>query len=143
MDAGQHGRYFASGIEAPVGEVKIGTAMGYAESDSNAGSDQTRSKLMQGAVSAVFNRHFTVQEFDELLTRFHNGMNLEVSDTKPSMEYVHQVSEIKALRQAVAKLGAQGNPAIVASGVEFIMEGLHLNRKLNKDRAAGKTRYRR
>ena len=31
----------------------------------------------------------------------------------------------------------------VASGVEFILEGLHLNRKLNKDRSAAGFRYRR
>ena len=49
MDAGQRGRYFASGLEAPFGDARIGTAMGYAESSSNAGSDQTRSKLMQAA----------------------------------------------------------------------------------------------
>jgi outer membrane autotransporter protein len=49
MDAGQRGRYFASGLEAPFGDVRIGTAMGYAESISNAGSDRTRSKLMQAA----------------------------------------------------------------------------------------------
>jgi magnesium chelatase subunit I len=47
------------------------------------------------------------------------------------------------LRAAVQRLEATGNPPMVASGVEFVLEGLHLNRKLNKDRTAGKTRYRR
>jgi magnesium chelatase subunit I len=43
----------------------------------------------------------------------------------------------------VAKIGGQGSPSTIASAVEFIMEGLHLNRKLNKDRMPGATRYRR
>jgi len=47
------------------------------------------------------------------------------------------------MKTALEHLGAQGNPAIVASGVEFVLEGLHLNRKLNKDRSAASTRYRR
>ena len=100
-------------------------------------------KLMQGAILAVFNRRFAVQEFEDLLQRFSNGMSLEASDTLGSMEYVHKLAEIKSLKAAVAKLNAQGNPAVVASAVEFILEGLHLNRRLNKDKAHGATRYRR
>jgi hypothetical protein len=71
-----------------------------------------------------------------VLQRFNNGMALEVSDQMPAMEYVHQVSEIKGLKAGVAKLNVQGSPAAIASAVEFILEGLHLNRRLNKDRAA-------
>jgi hypothetical protein len=52
IDAGQHSRYFASGVEAPFGDVMIGTAVGYAETLSNAGSDGTRSKLTQAAAYA-------------------------------------------------------------------------------------------
>ena len=123
-------------VTSTAGKIEI-------EAVGDAREDKILAKLMQGAVSAVFNRHFSIQEFDELLTRFHNGMNIEVADGKPSMEYVHQVSEIKALRQAVAKLGVGGNPAVAASAVEFVLEGLHLNRRLNKDRGATGARYHR
>ena len=34
------------------------------------------------------------------------------------------------------------DPATVASALEFILEGLHLSRKLNKDVQDGHTRYR-
>jgi magnesium chelatase subunit I len=47
------------------------------------------------------------------------------------------------LAQAVRGLGADGSPALIASGVEFVLEGLHLNRRLNKDRSVGGSRYRR
>jgi magnesium chelatase subunit I len=33
-------------------------------------------------------------------------------------------------------------PAVVASAVEFLLEGLHLARRLNKERVAGSTVYR-
>ena len=36
----------------------------------------------------------------------------------------------------------RGNPAQIASAIELVLEGLHLNRKLNKDRSAGRMRYR-
>jgi magnesium chelatase subunit I len=105
--------------------------------------DKLVEKLVQGAVLAVWNRRFSVSDFDDVVTRFHNGLTIEVSDTMPSMEYVHQAADLKGMRSAITKLEAQGNPAAVAAAVEFVLEGLHLNRRLNKDRSAGGVRYRR
>ncbi|HET6261484.1 MAG TPA: magnesium chelatase, partial [Chloroflexia bacterium] len=59
------------------------------------------------------------------------------------MEYVHQASDLKGIRAALAKLEVGSNPSTIAAAVEFILEGLHLNRRLNKDRTAEGTRYRR
>jgi magnesium chelatase subunit I len=123
-------------VASTAGKIEI-------EAVGEAREDRVIDKLMQGAVLAVFNRRFSIQEFEDVLQRFSNGMALEVSDNLPAMEYVHQVSEVKGLKNAVAKLNAQGNPAAIASAVEFILEGLHLNRRLNKDKAAGGVRYRR
>jgi magnesium chelatase subunit I len=100
-------------------------------------------KLIQGAVLNVFNRYFLVQEFADVLRGFENGLTLDVSDTMPSLEYAQQAFRIDGLKTAVQKLGAQGNPAMIAAATEFILEGLHLNRKLNKDRTGDGARYRR
>lgn len=56
---------------------------------------------------------------------------------------MNQLSRVGGLSKAIDKLHARGNPATIASAVEFILEGLHLNRRLNKDEVGGKTRYRR
>jgi len=123
----------------------LASTMGKIELETVGDTNEERllDRLLQGAVLAVFNRHFLVAEFEDLIATFDKGMGVEASDEMPSMQYVRQLSDVRGLKNAVAKLNAQGNPAIVASAVEFIMEGLHLSRKLNKDRAAGKTRYRR
>ena len=99
-------------------------------------------KLLQKAVLNVFNRHFALHEFDELLAGFDNGLKIEVGDTLPSLEYVRQAAEVAGFTPAIKKLGGQGNPAQIASAIELVLEGLHLNRKLNKDRSAGRMRYR-
>ena len=39
-----------------------------------------------------------------------------------------QAAEVGGLTDAIRKLDAQGNPALVASAMEFIFEGLHLHR---------------
>jgi magnesium chelatase subunit I len=100
-------------------------------------------KLVQRAIVNTFNRYFSVGEFEQLLRGFDSGLNMESSELMPSMEYVHQAAEVEDFKKAVTKLQAQGSPVAVASAVEFMLEGLHLNRKLNKDRGEGKTRYRR
>ncbi|HWE60642.1 MAG TPA: sigma 54-interacting transcriptional regulator [Chloroflexota bacterium] len=99
-------------------------------------------RLIQGAVVNVFNRNFLLQEFDELLANFERGFGVDTSDGMPVMQYVQQVSEVRGMRGSVAKLNAERNPASAAAAVEFILEGLHLNRKLNKDRRPGSVRYR-
>jgi magnesium chelatase subunit I len=100
-------------------------------------------KLVRQSVSAVFRQYFDASEFDQLVAGFEKGLNVQVAATQPSMEYVTQLARVGGLRVAVDKLKGHGSPATVASAVEFILEGLHLNRRLNKDEIAGQTRYRR
>jgi len=107
-------------------------------------------KLIQAAVLNVFNRHFRVEEFTELIARFHSGLTVEVGETMPSAQYTYRPLELPGMRAAVARLNSgsalpsgKDCPAATASAVEFVLEGLHLSKKLNKDRSAGKLRYRR
>jgi magnesium chelatase subunit I len=113
------------------------------ESSGDQREEKVIDKLIQGAILNVWKRYFLLQEFDEVVQRFENGLTVEVGDTAPSMAYVQQLSDVQSLKSAVAKLGATGSPASIAAALEFILEGLHLNRKLNKDRVAGGLRYRR
>ena len=123
-------------IASTAGKIEV-------ESVGDVREDKLVEKLVQGAVQAAWNRRFAVGDFDDVVTRFHNGLSIEISDTMPAMEYVHQSSELKGMRNALTKLEVQGNPAAVAAAVEFVLEGLHLNRRLNKDKSAGGVRYRR
>jgi magnesium chelatase subunit I len=99
--------------------------------------DKVIEKLLQRSILNVFNRHFSLDELDELVVNFENGLQVEVADSMSALEYMRQAAEVSGLTDAVRKLNAQGNPATVASAMEFVLEGLHLHRKLNKDRAAG------
>src|SRR5207245_121886 len=72
-----------------------------------------------------------------------SGVSVRVGDDMPCMEYVNQLSKVGGLSKAIDKLNGRGSPASIASSIEFILEGLHLNRRLNKDEVRGKIRYRR
>ncbi len=100
-------------------------------------------KLINGAILEVFDEYFEVREFEQLVAGFERGLNVQVGDDLPSMQYVNQLSKVGGLSKAVDKLNGRGSPASIASAVEFVLEGLHLNRRLNKDEVNGKVRYRR
>lgn len=67
-------------------------------------------KLLQKAVLNVFNRHFALHEFDELLAGFDNGLKIDVGDQLSSLEYVRQAAEVAGFTPAIKKLGGQGIP---------------------------------
>ncbi|MFN0093256.1 MAG: magnesium chelatase [Dehalococcoidia bacterium] len=104
--------------------------------------EQIVEKLIQGAVVAVFNRNYQLGELEPTITRFKAGMAVEVGDMTASDQYVRLSRQIEGLPAAVEKVGASGSPAEAAAAVEFILEGLHLNKRLNKDKVGGKTQYR-
>jgi magnesium chelatase subunit I len=104
--------------------------------------EQILEKLIQGAVLAVFNRYYSVSDFDEIVTRFKSGISIEVGDMMPSANYEKVMKEIDGLSEQVGKAESHPSPAVAASVVEFILEGLHLNKRLNKDRVGAAVQYR-
>ena len=83
-----------------------------------------------------------VVDLEEVVTRFKAGLSTDVSDQMPSEAYMKLMTSIDGLSRAVAKLDTGENPAVIASGIEFIFEGLHLNKRLNKDKVGRKSQYR-
>jgi magnesium chelatase subunit I len=104
--------------------------------------DKVLGKLMQRAVLNVFNRRFKAAELEDVVKAFEGGLRVDASDTMPAADYLRQLGQVRGLEGAVSRLGAR-EPATIASAVEFILEGLHLSRKLNKDvQSGGAARYR-
>jgi magnesium chelatase subunit I len=61
----------------------------------------------------------------------------------PSADLARFVERIPALREPVGQLtGGDESPAAMASAVEFVLEGLHLSKRLNKDAAGARATYR-
>ena len=111
------------------------------ESLGDTSEDKVLGKLMQRAVLNVFNRTFASGELDEVVGAFQDGLRIEVSDAMPAELYLRHLGQVRPLQAAVRKLGAQ-DPGSVAAAVEFVLEGLHLSKKLNKDLRGGHSRYR-
>ena len=103
--------------------------------------EQIIEKLIQGAIAAVFNRRFNVVEMEEIVAIFKSGISVEVSETMASKAYTRLLDQISGLRAAVQQLGTSDDPT-AAAAVEFVLEGLHLNKRLNKDQVGGRLQYR-
>jgi len=104
--------------------------------------EQIIDRLIQGAVLAVFNRYFSLGELEPVVATFKAGHAAEVGDQTPSAEYAKLVKQTEGLDAAVEKLGAGKSRPSLASAVEFVLEGLHLNKRLNKDRIGARFQYR-
>ncbi|MEW6143854.1 MAG: magnesium chelatase [Thermodesulfobacteriota bacterium] len=98
-------------------------------------------KLIKRSIKTVFDSYFpTLDVLADVIKSFEHGY-VEVADMMPSEDYIMGVREIKGLQGCVDSLGVSGSPAEIAAAVEFTLEGLHLNNKLNKENVRGKIIY--
>ncbi|MGH2466210.1 MAG: magnesium chelatase [Candidatus Limnocylindrales bacterium] len=93
-------------------------------------------RLLSKALYNVFGRLVTVDDLDPIVTAFDGGLIIETGESIASPEYVRWTREVPGLGEACQRLGAGPSAASTASAVEFLLEGLHLHRRLNKDRGA-------
>ena len=100
----------------------------------NVSEDRIVERLVNRAVLAVFGRRLSIETLEEVVAAFDDGLTIEAGELVPSRDYVGWAHEVPGLGAAVARLGAPESPASVASAVEFVLEGLHLQRRLNKER---------
>jgi magnesium chelatase subunit I len=98
--------------------------------------------LARQAVLNIFNRHFSVSQMDQLAAQFKNGFGIEVSDMMPAKKYTASLQNNTVFADTVKKITKSEQPEILASAVEFILEGLYVNNKLNKTSSGGKNIYR-
>ena len=99
-------------------------------------------KLLRRAIKIVFDEAVQVDDLRPILESFEDGWKVEVGAALPSAEYTDGMDNIAGLRAAVQKLGEDGSPACAAAAIEFILEGLHLSNKLNKDVEGSRVLYR-
>ncbi len=99
--------------------------------------------LIKRAVLVVFNRRFAFEQIDPIARQFTGGFNVETSDTMAAKSYLRYEKDIPGMADAVKKLTDAEAPEQIAAAVEFLLEGAHLNKRLNKTRLKGKTVYRR
>ena len=99
-------------------------------------------RLINRAVLKVWDKYMKVEALKKVTEHFEAGWGVEVSDSMRAEDYLEGIRQIPGLREGVALLGTFESPGLMAAAIEFLLEGLHLHQKLNKDRAGGRYTYR-
>jgi magnesium chelatase subunit I len=99
-------------------------------------------KLLRSAVHATFRARLDMEDLREVIDAFEESRIVDAGEDIGSADYAGLLDEIPALRAPVSKLTDDDSAAAVAGAVEFILEGLHLSKRLNKEAVAGRATYR-
>jgi magnesium chelatase subunit I len=99
-------------------------------------------RLLNRALLKVWDKYLQVDALKRVTDHFESGWGVEVSDQMRSEDYLEGIRQIPGLREGVALLGSFESPALMATAIEFVLEGLHLHQKLNKNRDGGRYTYR-
>jgi magnesium chelatase subunit I len=103
--------------------------------------DELVEKLLNRAILKVFDQYFNLNGLQKVVEYFNSGWGVEVSDVMPSQDYLEGIKEIPGLKEAIRSLSIRETPALMAAATEFILEGLHLHQKLNKEVEGGRVTY--
>ena len=84
----------------------------------------------------VFKSHVTPDQTRDVIAAFEEGAVAHTGEDVASAELASLVEQVPALRPAVARSPAATSHRPPSPAVAFVLEGLHLSKRLNKDRSA-------
>ena len=103
-------------------------------------------RLVHAAVLSVFKDDVPSGTHREVVDAFEGDLVVDVGDDVADGDYAALLGQVPALTAPVQALLADDeaaeSPAMVASAVELVLEGLHLSKRLNKDAQGLRAQYR-
>ena len=115
----------------------VPTALGRVEFDllEEGREEEIVGRCLQRALLRVWRARLGMVDLTGLVERFDDGLEVTVRDTMPASELLAQFGDrIDGLGRWMEALDLDGeDPSAAASAVEFVVEGLHLARMVNKD----------
>ncbi|MHB8506548.1 MAG: sigma 54-interacting transcriptional regulator, partial [Acidimicrobiales bacterium] len=99
-------------------------------------------RMLSQAVLTVFRARVAMDNLRDAVGAFDEGTVARAGGDLPSARLVEVLAQVPALRPAVVRLAGSESPAALAAAVEFVLEGLHLSRRLNKEASGSGATYR-
>jgi magnesium chelatase subunit I len=118
------------------------------------GSEDTLvSRIFAEAVKNVFSERSSPKEFRAVVDYFESGGTIELADTSTTDDVLKAIDRLPGLRKKADEIARVSHPDLsdsslrdsaIASAAEFLLEGLHVHNRLNKNtKAGGSTSYKR
>lgn len=99
--------------------------------------------IVRTAVLSVFKRRVGGDKTRDVVAAFDTGLVANTGEDVSSQDLNSLCEGLPALKALVETLvDSSASPAVRASAVEFVLEGLHLAKRLNKDATPGRAIYR-
>ena len=98
---------------------------------------------MKRASRIVFDARVPGEGIAPVVEAFDEGWQVEVGADMPASDYLEGIDQIAGLRDAAAALAGTDSDAGMASAIEFLLEGLHLQNRLGKSDSGSGSRYQR
>jgi magnesium chelatase subunit I len=99
--------------------------------------------LVKAAVLTVYKELVAPDQVRDVIAAFDEGVIAHTGEDVPSADEARLAQDMPALGGVVAQLaGGDESPAAAAAAVEFVLEGLHLSKRLNKDASGSRATYR-
>ena len=99
--------------------------------------------LLKASVLHVFKQNVSSPKLSEIVAAFEEGLVAHAGEDIASADYLSLFESVPPLREIVGDLvGGEAPISVVASATEFVLEGLHLGKRLNKDQSGTRSTYR-
>ncbi len=98
------------------------------------GADNVAREVIRAAVGHVFDGWFTNVDTRPVIEWFDLGGTLQLGDATPASELLEQTAQIQGLMELAehAQVTQSDPEPVVASAVEFVIEGLHAQKKISR-----------
>ncbi len=126
----------SSVVQSTQGKIEIDTM-------DDADSDQLIAALVALAVRQTFTEHVLLEEAGEIVDAFTHEVVVHVGDDLSAQAYLDVLANLPSLEPPARRIaGPNAGAGEMAAAVEFILEGLHLTKRLAKDASGSRALYR-
>jgi magnesium chelatase subunit I len=98
------------------------------------GADNVAREIIRNAVGSVFGGIFAAADFAQVGEWFDLGGTLQVEDTLPADELLKRTSVVQGLHDLAQRAGLKAGQSrpLLASAVDFVLEGLYAVKKISR-----------
>jgi len=118
-------------------------------SEDDGQEDKVLTNLIGEAIKNIFETYFEPKRFRPLVEWFEAGHTFMTGDRLPLTNFLAKIAEVPILQMEIeqfigkheAAFAPEANEALIVSVSEFILEGLHVENRLNKKVKRGETEF--
>jgi len=123
-------------IQSSQGKIEI-------DSLDDTESDTLIAALVGLAVRQCFTEHVLLEEVNDIVDAFDEEVVVHVGDDLPVARYLDVLATLPVLEPPVRRIaGPNAGPGEMAAALEFVLEALHLTKRLAKDASGARALYR-